>query len=71
MSSPAIVNRPSKENIPQVLTNIALDLRWSFNRSADQLWERLDPELWDLTNNPWVVLQTVSHERLQAVTAQP
>lgn len=48
-----------------------MDLRWSFNHSADQLWERLDPELWDLTHNPWVVLQTVSHERLQAVTAQP
>lgn len=71
MSSPGIENRPSKENIPQVLTDIALDLRWSFNHSADQLWERLDPELWDLTHNPRVVWQTGSHERLQTVTAQP
>ena len=71
MSSPAIVTRLSKENIPQLLAEIALDLRWSFNHSADQLWERLDPELWHLTHNPWVVLQTVSRERLQTVTAQP
>ena len=54
-----------------VLVEMALDLRWSFNHSADNIWERLDPELWDLTHNPWVVLQTVSRERLQSVTAQP
>ena len=53
------------------LTDLALDLRWSFNHSADKLWERLDPELWDLTHNPWVVLQTVSREKLQSVTCRP
>jgi starch phosphorylase len=50
---------------------MALDLRWSFNHSADKLWEQLEPELWDLTHNPWIVLQTVSRERLQSVTADP
>ena len=30
-----------------------------------RLWQQLDPELWELTHNPWVVLQTVSRERLQ------
>jgi len=68
MSSPA--TRPERA-IPEALTDLALDLRWSFNHAADQLWEKLDPELWELTNNPWVVLQTVSRERLQAVTAEP
>lgn len=53
------------------LAELALDLRWSFNHSAQPLWERLDPDLWDLTHNPWVVLQTVSRERLQSVTAEP
>ena len=48
-----------------------MDLRWSFNHSADQLWQRIDPELWELTHNPWVVLQTVSRERLQSVTSDP
>jgi glycogen phosphorylase len=71
MSSPAPSSRPSNVAISDALTDLALDLRWSFNHSADKLWERLDPELWDLTHNPWVVLQTASRERLQAVTADP
>ncbi len=32
---------------------------------------RLDPELWDLTHNPWVVLQTVSRDRVEALLADP
>ena len=71
MSSPAHGTRPSDPAISDVLTDLALDLRWSFNHSADQLWERIDPELWEQTHNPWVVLQTVSRERLQAVTTEP
>jgi len=71
MSSPASSNRPSDTAVSDALSDLALDLRWSFNHSADQLWEQLDPELWELTHNPWVVLQTVSHERLQSVTADP
>ncbi len=71
MSSPTYVDRPSDTAISHALTDLALDLRWSFNHSADQLWEQLDPELWDLTHNPWVLLQTVSREKLQSVTADP
>jgi len=71
MSSPAHRTPPSAAAISEALTDLALDLRWSFNHSADQLWERLDPELWDLTHNPWVVLQTVSQQRLQAATTEP
>jgi starch phosphorylase len=71
MSSPAYGNRPTATPISHALADLALDLRWSFNHSADKLWERLDAELWELTHNPWVVLQTISQERLQAVTAEP
>src|SRR5271157_3804415 len=71
MSSPAYSNRPSDAATLDALTELALDLRWSFNHSADKLWERLDSELWELTHNPWVVLQTASRERLQSVTADP
>ena len=39
-----------------VLTELALDLRWSFNHSTDKLWERLDPELWDLTHTGAVAI---------------
>ncbi len=71
MSSAAHANRPAEIGSLDALTELALDLRWSFNHSADPLWERLEPELWDLTHNPWIVLQTVSRERLQSVTADP
>jgi starch phosphorylase len=71
MSSSTIVDRPLDAAISDTLTDLALDLRWSFNHSADQLWERFDPELWELTHNPWVLLQTVSQEKLQTVTSDP
>jgi starch phosphorylase len=53
------------------LAELALDLRWSWNHCADEVWRRLDPALWDLTQNPWVVLQTVSKDKLQRVLADP
>ena len=71
MSSPTYVDRPLDTATSDALTDLALDLRWSFNHSADRLWEQLDPELWELTHNPWVLLQTVSREKLQSVTADP
>ena len=71
MSSPAHTNRLPDEAISEALADLALDLRWSFNHAADQLWESLDAELWDLTHNPWVVLQTVSRQRLHTVTSDP
>lgn len=53
------------------LTELALDLRWSWNHSADELWAELEPDLWALTHNPWVVLQTVSRTRLQELLGRP
>ena len=69
MSSPIYVDRAPDTAIADALTDLALDLRWSFNHAADELWQQLDPELWELTHNPWVLLQTVSREKLQSVTA--
>ena len=51
------------------LTELALNLDWSWSHAADDLWKQLDPELWGLTHNPWVILQTVSPEKLQSVTS--
>ncbi len=53
------------------LAELALDLRWSWNHAADKLWRKLDTELWDLTQNPWVVLQTVSRDKLQQILEDP
>ena len=71
MSSTTYVDHPLETPVSDALTELALDLRWSFNHGADRLWQQLDPELWELTHNPWVVLQTVSQEKLQSVTANP
>jgi starch phosphorylase len=51
------------------LAELALDLRWSWNHCTDEVWRRLDPALWELTQNPWVVLQTVSKDKLKSVLA--
>jgi starch phosphorylase len=53
------------------LAELALDMRWSWNHCADEVWRRLDPALWELTQNPWVVLQTVSRDGLERVLADP
>ena len=51
----------------EALTRLALDLHWSWNHSADEVWKRLDPELWELTGNPWVILQTTSAKKLASI----
>jgi len=53
------------------LAELALDMRWSWNHAADEVWRQIDPALWDLTHNPWVVLQTVSRGQLQTVMSDP
>src|SRR5208337_1941528 len=53
------------------LAELALDMRWSWNHCADEVWRQLDPTLWELTQNPWVVLQTVSRDQLERVLADP
>jgi starch phosphorylase len=52
------------------LAELALDMRWSWNHVTDPVWRHLDSVLWELTHNPWVVLQTVSREKLQHVLAE-
>ncbi len=53
------------------LTELALNLHWSWNHAADELWKRLDPELWEATQNPWVILQTVSRDKIKTALAEP
>ncbi len=51
------------------LIELALDLRSSWHHGADNVWQQLDPELWEATQNPWVVLQTVSRNTLERLLA--
>ena len=53
------------------LAELALDMRWSWNHATDEVWRQLDPDLWGITNNPWVVLQTVSRDQIERVLADP
>ncbi len=77
MGKPARVSSPIYTFFPtelegfDSLAELALDMHWYWNHSADEVWKQLDPELWELTYNPWVVLQTVSRDRLQRALEDP
>ncbi len=77
MSKPTRVSHPIYSLLPtevegfDPLAELALDVRSSWNHAADEVWLQLDPALWELTHNPWVVLQTVSREQLERVLADP
>jgi glycogen phosphorylase len=77
MSEQTRVNNPIYSLLPtgidgfDSLAELALDMRWSWNHCGDELWRRLDPALWELTQNPWVVLQTVSRDQLTRTLADP
>lgn len=53
------------------LGELALDLRCSWNHATDPLWQRIEPEMWALTRNPWLVLQNASRESLEALAVDP
>jgi starch phosphorylase len=53
------------------LNELALNLHWSWNHLADPLWEALDAYLWHTTQNPWVILQTVSEDKVKTLLAMP
>ena len=73
MDEPTPVGNPIYSLLPTEveglgpLAELALDMRWSWNHYSDDVWRQLDPALWELTQNPWVVLQTVSRDRRQHV----
>jgi glycogen phosphorylase len=71
MTHPIRLFLPTEPEGIEDLLELALDLRWSWVHTEDELWAQLDPELWALTHNPWVVLQTVSRTKLQALLTDP
>ena len=61
----------SPRTLPQQLeslTELALDLRWTWSHGADALWKMLDQEAWERTENPWTLLQNTSQQRLQELS---
>ncbi|MGZ7083041.1 MAG: alpha-glucan family phosphorylase [Candidatus Angelobacter sp.] len=71
VSSPVYALFPTEVEGFDSLAELALDMHWYWNHSADEVWRQLDPALWELTYNPWVVLQTVSRDQLRRTLADP
>jgi starch phosphorylase len=53
------------------LAELALNLRWSWNHSTDEVWRQLDPELWEISHNPWGMLQTVARDKIERTLTDP
>ena len=66
MSDPKAPSDWLKVDGVDALVELALNLHWSWNHAADELWEGLDKELWATTQNPWVILRTISREKIKA-----
>ena len=50
------------------LTDLALDLRWTWSEFSDRLWQRLDAEACERTGSPYLILQSVSQARSPEAT---
>ena len=46
----------AEPGVLDTLVELALDLRRCWDHTTDPVWLRIEPELWSLTHNPWVVL---------------
>ena len=62
------MKRYSRLSLPsglEGLADLALDLRWTVRQTTDKIWDMLDPEAWEKTKNPYLILQNVSQARLE------
>jgi starch phosphorylase len=55
----------------KVLAELALNMRWSWNHATDNVWKQLNPQLWDISENPWAVLQTASRDQIESLWMDP
>lgn len=64
-----LIDRFPESDLPGLdfLIELALDLSWRWNHASDQVWEQLDRPLWELTHNPWIILQTVSFDKIKSL----
>jgi starch phosphorylase len=64
--------RPALPAALQRMSEIALNLHWSWNHSLRSLFRRLDPVIWKASNhNPIVMLGRVSQATLERAAADP
>ena len=64
---PPINHRSMPRGLPELegLSELALDLHWTWSHFSDQLWGMLDPDVWERTKNPYYILQNISRTRLE------
>lgn len=53
------------------LAAIALDLRWTWSHWGDELWKAIDPDRWERTENPYLILQSQGAQALKALAENP
>ncbi len=70
MTLAAYTPRPMPQSLIG-LFKLALDLRWTWHHGTDELWRALDAEIWDNTRNAWLVLNSVSGDRLEELADDP
>jgi len=47
------------------VADLATDLRWTWSHAGDEVWQAMDSQLWEQSENPFVVLQNLTRERLE------
>lgn len=53
----------------EALSDLALDLRWTWSHAADHLWRHLDADAWVASENPWLLLRDVAQEKIDRMAA--
>jgi starch phosphorylase len=66
--SPRTVRLPSGL---ESLAAIALDLRWTWSHWGDALWKAIDPDRWERTENPYLILQSLGAQALKSLAENP
>jgi starch phosphorylase len=47
------------------LFELAMNLQWSRNHAADEVWQQLDPAMWDFAYDQWGVLRSVARKQIE------
>jgi len=55
------------EQMIDLLRELALDLGAVWNRYTDDIWRQIDPDVWLLTRNPWLMLHHASQMKLKSM----
>jgi starch phosphorylase len=55
------------ESMIDLLRELALDLGLVWKRHTDDIWRQIDPDVWMITRNPWLMLQQASGKTLESM----